>query len=107
MEQAGMNAILAQGLSPKDAIARLAAAARQARHPELTRLHDRYGSEAAEITTSTPWRMTQPDNFETGGSELTVQVKNAEQLTKAVKALNELADSPAWAKIWILGSQND
>ena len=107
MERAGMNAILAQGLSPKDAIARLAAAARQVRHPELTSLRDRYVSAAAEITTATPWRMTQPDNFETGSSELTVQVKNAEQLAEAARSLKELAESPAWAKIWVLGSQND
>ena len=107
MDRAGMSAILAQGLSPKDAIARLTAAARQARHPELTRLKDRYAAVAAEITAGTKWRMNQPDNFETGGSELTIQIKDREQLARAVKDMGELAASPAWHKLWSLGSGNE
>ena len=107
MNRAGMNAILGQGLSPKDAIARLSAAARQARYPELSRLQDRFVSAAGEITTGTRWRMAQPNNFETGGSELTVQVKDADQLAQAVRDLERLAASPAWEKIWNLGSLND
>ena len=102
-----MADILGQGLSPKDAIARLTACARQARYPELNRLQARYGEAAAEITTGTRWRMAQPDNFETGSSVLSVQVKTPEQLARAVAELEELAASPAWAGLWNLGSGND
>jgi ParB family chromosome partitioning protein len=107
MDRAGMNAALAQGLSPKDAIARLSTAARQARHPELTRLQERYAAIAAEITAGTKWRMNQPDSFETGGSELTIQIKNGEQLTQAVKDLENMAASTAWNKLWSLGSRDE
>lgn len=107
MKEAGMDAILSQGLSPKDAIARLSAVARQARYPELTRLQNQFTTASGEITAGTRWRMTQPNNFETGGSELTIQVKDAAQLAQAVKDLETLADSPAWDTIWTLGGQND
>lgn len=107
MDRAGMDTVLIQGLSPKDAIARLSAAARQARHPGLTRLKDQYAAVAAEITAGTKWRMNQPDNFETGGSELTIQVKNAGQLAQAVQDLEGLAASPAWDKLWLPGSRDE
>ncbi|MBG0790737.1 MAG: hypothetical protein H0S80_09595 [Desulfovibrionaceae bacterium] len=107
MDRAGMNAALGQGLSPKDAIARLTACARQVRHPELGRLQARYAEAAAEITAGTRWRMAQPDNFETGSSELSVQVKTPEQLSRAARELTELAESPAWGKLWDLGSGNE
>ena len=107
MERAGMTAVLDQGLSPKDAIARLTACARQARYPELNRLQARYAETASEITAGTRWRMAQPDNFETGSSELTVQVKTPEQLSQAVTELNEMAGSSAWGKLWDLGSGNE
>lgn len=107
MDRAGMTTILNQGLSPKDAIARLSAAARQARYPELSKLQDRFASAAGEITAGTGWRMTQPNNFETGGSELAVQVKDEDQLAQAVKDLEALAASSAWTKVWKLGNQDD
>ena len=103
LHDTGMTALLSQGLSPKDAIARLTAAARQARYPELSRLQAKFTDAAGEITTGTRWRMVQPNNFETGGSELTIQVKDADQLRQAVKDLEDMAVSPAWDKIWNLG----
>jgi len=107
MHTAGMVKILSQSLSPKDAIARLANAARLARYPELTKLQDRFTAAAGEITAGTRWRMVQPNNFETGGAELTVQIKDAEQLKRAVEEMANLADAPAWEKLWKLGSGND
>ncbi|BDQ35653.1 hypothetical protein SYK_00130 [Pseudodesulfovibrio nedwellii] len=107
MHTAGMIKILSQGLSPKDTIARLANAARLARYPELTKLQDRFTAAAGEITGGTRWRMIQPNNFETGGAELTVQIKDAAQLKRAVAEMTDLADAPAWEKLWKLGSGND
>lgn len=107
IEQAGMNAIMSQGLSPKDTIARLSAAARTARYPELTKLQTSFAEAAGEIVAGTRWRMVQPNNFETGGSELTIQVKDATQLRRAVEDLQTMEKSPAWEKIWKLGSSNE
>lgn len=107
MQQAGMTDILSQGLSPKDAIHKLATAARLIRYPELTRLQDAFATASREITAGTRWRMTQPNNFETGGSELTVQVKDVDQLAQAVKDLDALSGSSTWDTIWKLGGGND
>lgn len=107
LESAGLNDILKEGLSPKDAIARLTAAGRVARYPELSRLQDEFARAAREITAGTKWRMTQPNNFETGGSELTIQVKNADQLATAVKDLEAMRALSPWETIWELGGSND
>ncbi|NDV17876.1 hypothetical protein GO013_00395 [Pseudodesulfovibrio sp. JC047] len=107
MLDAGVTTILSQGLSPKDAIARLTTAARLARYPELTKLQDRFTAAAGEITSGTRWRMNQPNNFETGGAELTVQIKDAEQLERAVVEMADIAKASAWEKVWKLGSGND
>lgn len=106
MKDAGMDDIWKQGLSPKDTIARLTAAARVARYPELTRLQDAFAKYARELTAGSRWRLVQPNNFETGGAELSIQVKNAEQLAQAVKDLESMASLSPWQKIWQLGGKN-
>lgn len=107
MDKAGMPALLDQGLSPKDAIARLCAVARQARHPELTRLRERFDAAARTVTGGTAWKLTQPDNFETDGAELSVRVKDPEQLAKAVDQLQSMADNPAWPTVFRPGGDNE
>jgi len=107
MKKAGMDGIMAQGLSPKDAIARLGAAARSARYPALTTLQTEFTRAASGITTGTRWRMVQPNNFETGGAEITVQIKNADQLRRAVEELQAMADAPGWATLWKLGGKHE
>ena len=107
MDQTGMTAMLSQGLSPKDAIGRLCTAARLARFPELSKLQARFLEASTEITAGTTWRVTQPDNFETDGAELTVKVRDAARLKQAVKELNGLAESPGWEKIWDLGGPDE
>ena len=107
MERAGMTEILAQGLSPKDAIARLSATARETRFPELSRLQAAFAEAASALTAGSRWRLTQPDNFETGGAELTVKIKDADQLARAVQELGSMAESNGWAEIWKLGSADD
>lgn len=107
MRQAGMNDILQQGLSPKDAIARLCTAAKTARYPKLNSLQEAFTKSAAEITAETRWRLTQPNNFETGGAELTIQVKDESQLHKAVQELESMARASTWKKVWGLGSTNE
>ncbi|QGY40834.1 hypothetical protein GM415_12090 [Pseudodesulfovibrio cashew] len=107
LRTAGLDAILQQGLSPKDAIARLTSAAKAARYPSLSRLQARFVEIAGELSTGTRWRLTQPNNFETGGAELSIQVKNAAQLADAVEQLQAMAGQSAWEKLWNLGGQDD
>lgn len=107
MQQAGMAEIMKQGLSPKDTIARLCTAAKAARYPELSILQDRFNKAAGEIAAGTKWRVVQPNNFETGGAELTIQVKDAAQLKKAVEDLETMTGISRWKDIWELGGKND
>ena len=107
MKQTGMAEILKAGLSPKDTITRLCTAAKAARYPELSLLQDRFNRAASDITAGTKWRVVQPNNFETGGAELTIQVKDAAQLKKAVNDLEIMAGLASWEKTWGLGSKND
>lgn len=106
MKRAGFDNINAQGLSPKDAIAKLTTAARNVRYPELGKLQTTFAGAAREITAGTRWRMNQPNNFETGGAELTIQVKDADQLAKAIADLETMAALSPWQKLWDLGSRN-
>ena len=107
IEGAGMHEVPAQGLSPKDAMARLAALARQARYPALSGLQAEFDGAAREIATGTAWRLAQPNNFETGGAELAVQVKTPAQLAKAADDLRAMAANPAWKRLWNLGGSDD
>ncbi|MEZ7198403.1 hypothetical protein [Pseudodesulfovibrio karagichevae] len=107
MDRAGMPALLDQGLSPKDAIARLCAAARQVRHPELSRLRERFEAAARTVTGGTAWKLAQPDNFETDGAELSVRVKDPDHLARAVEELQRMADNPAWKTVFHPGGDND
>ena len=107
MDKAGMSALLDQGLSPKDAIARLCAVARQVRHPELTRLRERFDAAAGTVTGGTAWRLTQPDNFETNGAELSVRIKDRDQFAQAVEQLQAMADNPAWQTVFRPGGDNE
>lgn len=107
MSESGIIATLGQGLSPKDAIARLTAMAKQTRYPHLTTLQKAFDNSARHITAGTSWRMSQPNNFETGGAELSVSVKNEEQLKKVSQELETMSTSPEWKAIWTLGDQND
>lgn len=107
IQNAGLNEILNQGLSPKDAIARLTVAAKAIRYPEISKLQDTFSKATSELTTGTRWRMNQPNNFETGGTELTIQVKDAKQLAAAVKDLEAMAGMSTWETLWKLGEQDD
>lgn len=103
----GMERLLHQGLSPKDTIARLTTLAKAARYPELTALNDSFAEAARELTVGTNWRVSQTNNFETGGAEIAVQIKTPEQLKKAMQDLETMASLTPWETIWNLGGRND
>ena len=107
IESVGVKDIMSQGLSPKDTIARLTTAAKLTRYPEISRLQNTFTKAASEITAGTKWRLNQPNNFETGGAELTIQVKDAALLSKAVQDLETMATLSPWQELWKLGGKND
>ena len=107
LDRAKLPEILDQGLSPKDAIARLTTAARLVRYPHLSALRDDFDRAAREITAGTGWRLTQPNNFETGGAELSIQVRTPEQLARAADDLKTMAGLSPWNTLWNLGGKNE
>lgn len=107
MSKAKVDEILRQGLSPKDCIAKLTATVKNTRYPELSALQERFARAAREITAGSRWRLNQPNNFETGGAELTIQVKDAGQLAKAMEDLEAMSSDSTWNELWRLGGKND
>lgn len=107
MTSTGLNDILKQGFSPKDSITRLTNTMKAARYPELSRLQEDFAKAARELTAGSRWRLTQPNNFETGGAELSVQVKDAKQLARAVRELEDMSGLSSWQTLWKLGGQDD
>lgn len=107
MEQAGVFDLLTQGLSPKDAIARIVTAVRQARYPTLAGLEATFASTARDLTTGTRWRLNQPDSFETGAAELTVRVADRAQLAQALEDLEAMSEATGWDTLFTLGRSDD
>lgn len=107
MKSAGLDDILNQSLTPKDGIAKLTAAMKTARYPAISQLQADFASAARELTAGSRWRMSQPNNFETGGAELTVQIKDVDQLKRAIKELEAMSEMSPWDTLWNLGKQND
>jgi ParB family chromosome partitioning protein len=107
MADSGMADFAAESLSPKDAMARLVAMARDARHPTLRALQSRFDASARELAASTGWRVVQPDNFETGNVELSIRVADPAQLDRAVRGLQTMAERPQWDHLWTTGDTND
>ena len=107
LDRAKLTDILGEGLSPKDAIARLAGAARLVRYPHLSALQDDFNRAAREITAGTGWRLAQPNNFETGGAELSIQVRTPAQLAKAAEDLETMAGLSPWDTLWNLGGKDE
>lgn len=87
-------------LSPKDAMARLTQAARRLRYPELTRMEQEFEVDVAAMAVGTPWRIAQPDQFESGNVELCARVSSRDGLERAVRDLNDLASRAGWDALW-------
>jgi len=89
-----------QDLSPKDRIARILESVRQARYPQLTELERAFRSRSREVTAGTRWRVQPGDVFETGGVELSVRVKNHQELDRAMEDLQRMYGDRVWELIW-------
>lgn len=87
-------------LSPKDAMARIAARVRALRYPELTRLEQRATDTARVLAAGTRWRMVQPDQFESDSVELAARVRSPAEVQQAVAELVRMAEHAEWAAFW-------
>ncbi|WP_285906305.1 hypothetical protein [Pseudodesulfovibrio pelocollis] len=107
MADSGMSHGPLRELSPKDAMARLTALAREARQPTLRAMQTRFDTAARKLVADTRWRVAQPDNFETNGVELTVRIADPGQLEQAVHDLQAMADRPHWHQLWDTTADHD
>lgn len=88
---AGLEAILAAGLSPKDAMTRITQEVRRLRYSGLTGMERDFAEAARRVSAGTRWRLTQPDFFESDAVELSVRVTSADELRKVGAELVRMA----------------
>lgn len=87
----GVREILAEGLSPKDAMARISRQVRQRRFPRLCALERDFAEASRRVASGTRWRIAQPDQFESDTVELSARAKNADDIRAASAELARLA----------------
>lgn len=83
--------ILAAGLSPKDAMARITQEVRLRRYPQLSALEREFAETTRRVAAGTRWRLSQPDQFESDAVELTARVKSPDELRAASAELARMA----------------
>lgn len=100
LAQADVLAILQADLSPKDAMARIAARIRALRYPELTRLERVTADAARAITSGTLWRMTKSDQFESDAMDLLARVRSRAEMRQAATELSRMTEHTGWDDLW-------
>ena len=100
LQEAGAAAAIAAGLSPKDAMARIVGEVRRLRYPRLDSMERNFTDAAKAMTAGTAWRLTQPDQFESNGVELSLRVKDRAALGRAVQDLVDMAGRAEWERLF-------
>ncbi len=101
--ESGLDAILDQELSPRDAMARILDAVRNLRYPQRSRLERNFTRLATELSAGTPWRMEPDPQFETEALTVSARLRSPEEARKAAARLLEMAESPLWRSLSGLG----
>jgi ParB family chromosome partitioning protein len=91
LQDCGVGGILAEGLSPKDAMTRISQQVRLRRFPRLSAMERDFAEAARRVAAGTRWRIVQPDQFESDAVEMTVRVRNVDELRAAGAELARLA----------------
>lgn len=99
----GLERILAAGLSPKDAMARITQEARRLRYPRLTGMERNFAETSRAVSAGTRWRVTQPDFFESDAVELSVRVASPEELRAAGAELVRMAERQDLGELFLAG----
>jgi ParB family chromosome partitioning protein len=96
MNELGLNEILSLDLSPKDAMARMLAAARTGRYPRLCLQEREFRKRSQDVVAGSHWRIDQPDNFETRAVALSTRIASPEDLAQRVEELAHIAQDKVW-----------
>lgn len=84
--------ILAAGLSPKDAMARVIQELRRRRYPLLSTMERDFSDAARRVAAGTRWRLVQPDCFESDAIEIGARLGSVSELRAASAELARMAD---------------
>lgn len=84
--------ILASGLSPKDAMARITQEVRRRRYPLLSAMERDFSGAARQVTSGTCWRLIQPDCFESDAIEIGARLGSVSELRAASAELARMAE---------------
>jgi ParB family chromosome partitioning protein len=103
LDGVGLGEILAADLSPKDAMTRIAHAARLLRYPVLSGMERDFNETVRRVTAGTRWRMVQPDLFESNAVELRVRLTSPEELRAASAELVRVAAREDLAGLFPVG----
>lgn len=93
-------ALFAAGLSPKDCMSRLGHAVRKLRFPVLCAKEAAFETLAKSVSSGTRWRITQPDQFESGAVDLAIRIGSGEDVERACRDLTAVAAHPSWKEYW-------
>jgi len=91
-----------QGLSPNDLLARLAAAAKNARYPVLTDLEERFAALSRGVSRGTSFTLSPSRGFESDAVTLELRAADAATLRQAAADLARMAGHPNWPALWSL-----
>jgi ParB family transcriptional regulator, chromosome partitioning protein len=105
LDGVGLGEILAAGLSPKDAMTRIAHETRLLRYPVLSGMERDFNEAARRVTAGTRWRMVQPDLFESNAVELSVRLTSPDELRAASAELVRVAARDGLAGLFPVGSK--
>jgi len=98
--EAGLNDTLQADLSPKDRLESLLAQARRLRYPHLTQLEQEFQRLQTEVRKATLWNVRAEPGFEGDRIFLTAPVASRNNLYRAVRDLEKLAEGGYFEAIW-------
>jgi hypothetical protein len=105
IEKTGMRAVIsqiAQGLSPRDGIERLARAARRVRFPHLAAMEERFETLASALNKGNNWQVEHHGNFESTEIELRIRCSSSGQIERAAQTLQTMQKRREWHELWTL-----
>ena len=91
LDACGVDEILAAGLSPKDAMARITQEVRLRRFPRLSGMERDFAESARRAGAGTRWRIVQPDLFESNAVEFSARATSPAGLRELSAELARIA----------------
>jgi hypothetical protein len=105
IREKGLEEILSEGLSPKDATSRIINRLYSLRYPHVAVFLEKKDALCREITAGTGWRAAHTKNLESAELSFCAAVNSTSQMKKLARELAELAESGAFEK-WLALREN-